>query len=202
MIQNLLPVLIGALVGGIITMLGWVANYYLGRKKEIESRQQEAKLHYLQQQIEELYAPLWSLIEQSKIVHEVALKRLPVRADGLTDRSKFTRQDNEIFMFFNENYYLPISAQISEILQKKVYLLRDGVMPGSCTDFIHHQVMNEALYRLWKEKAIDSSSVPGVGYPIHFNEDVKTVLDDLRQQYFREISLTTKSKRIRKQLQE
>jgi hypothetical protein len=197
MTQNLLPVLIGALVGGIITMLGWIANYYFGRKKEIETRQQEAKLHYLQQQIEELYAPLWSLVEQSRVIHEVARKRLPVRADGLTDRSKFTRQDNEIFMFFNENYYLQINSEISEILRKKVYLLRDGIMPESYTDFIHHQVMNESLYRLWKEKGIDSSSVPGRGYPIQFNEDVKTVLDDLRQQYFREIALTTKSKKAK-----
>src|SRR3989304_5906730 len=110
MLENLLPALIGALVGGLITMLGWFANYYFGRKKELETRQREAKLRYLQHQIEELYAPLWSLNKQTKTVHEAACKRLPVRADGSIDPPKFTAQDHEISRFFDETYYLPANG--------------------------------------------------------------------------------------------
>jgi hypothetical protein len=192
MLQNLLPALIGALVGGLITMLGWVANYYFGRKKEIETRQREAKLRYLQQQIEELYAPLWSLIEQTKTVHQVACKRLPVRNDGSIDPSKFTAQDDEISRFFNETYYLPANSQMAEIIRKKVHLLKDGILPVSFSDFIQHQVTSESLYRLWKEKNIDSSNVAGAAYPIQFNEDVKSALDELRKQYLAEINLLSK----------
>ena len=198
MSQNILPALIGALVGGVITMIGWLANYYLGRKKEIEVGQQKAKVEYIRQQIEELYAPLWGLTEQSKAVHDVALQRLPRNAEGLTDYSKFAPQDNEIFRFFNENYYLPINNQIMEIIHKKVYLLHDGILPASFTDFIRFQTLNESLYRLWREKGIDSSNVPGTRYPLQFNEDIKSALGELRREYEAGIALITKSKKPRR----
>ena len=194
--ENILPVLVGALVGGAITMLGWIINYYLGRNKDIELRQREARIDYIQQQIEEFYAPLWSLIEQSRIVYEVARQRLPTREDGMTDRSKFTKQDNEIYMFFNENYYSRINFEIAEIIRKKVYLLRDGVMPESFYDFIEHQTISETLYQLWKQKGIDSTGkVKGKAFPRQFGVDVKNTLDELRQQYHGEIKLTTKLKK-------
>lgn len=194
-IDNLLPALMGALVGGFITMIGWWVNYFLGRKKEIETQQRLARIHHIQLQIEELYAPVWSLIEQSKSVHAIACKRLPVRSDGLMDRSKFSQQDSEINQFFSETYFIPINAQISDILRKKVYLLKDGIMPASFFEFIEHQITNESLYRLWKEKGIDSSNTPGKGYPVKFGEDVKAILDDLRQQYNVEIAMISRTKK-------
>jgi hypothetical protein len=193
--ESVLPAMIGALVGGVVTVLGWITNYYLGRSKDIDIRQREARLRYIQQQIEEFYAPLWSLAEQSRIVHEVARQRLPIRADGFTDSSRFTPQDDEIYRFFNENYYLQINSQIAEIIRKKVYLLYDGILPQSFTDFFEHQIISESLYQLWKEKGIDSSIVKGKAYPPQFNKDIKATLDDLRQQYTHEINLTTKPKK-------
>lgn len=197
MSDNMMAALIGALVGGAITMTGWLVNYYLGRKKDIETRQQQARLEYIRQQIYELYAPLWGLIEQVKAVYAVARQRLPQNAEGLTDRSRFTSQDNEIFKFFNEVYYLPINNQIIEIIQKKTYLLRDGILPASFTDFIRFQTLNESLYRLWKEKGIDSSNVPGMKYPQQFNEDIKSALEALTKEHLAAIDLISKSPKAR-----
>jgi hypothetical protein len=196
--ENVLPALVGAFVGGIVTMLGWLINYYLGRNKDIEIRQREARIRHIQQQIEEFYAPLWSLAEQSRIIHDIARQRLPSREDGMTDKSRFTTQDSEIYSFFNENYYMRINLEIAEIIRKKIYLLQDGVMPESFHKFIEHQAISETLYQLWKQKGIDSTAkVPGRGFPIQFGVDVKDTLDQLRQKYTLEIKLTTNPSKSR-----
>jgi hypothetical protein len=192
---NFLPALIGALVGGGITVAGWLVNYYLERRKVIQASQREAKIHYLQQQIEELYGPLWSLVEQSRIAYSVACRKLPLRPGGSFDNARFSAQDNAVFGFFNESYFLPINAQVAELLRKKVYLLRDGEMPESFVQFFDHQIMSESLFRLWKEKGVDSSDINGPGYPAQFGPDVKAALDDLRQEYYAEIAIKSKIKK-------
>jgi len=197
--QSIIPVLIGALVGGFITMLGWFANYYFSRKKDIEAHQRNIRIHYLQQQIEELYAPLWGLVEQSETVYEIACMKLPLGANGRMDREKFTPKDNEVYMFFNEKYFLPINLQIAELIRKKVHLLHDGILPESFKDIIRNQVMGESLYQLWKIKGVDSSGVRGKAYPLTLKTDVKTTLDILRQSYVDEIALASRpQKRGRK----
>ncbi|PWB69079.1 MAG: hypothetical protein C3F07_20390, partial [Anaerolineales bacterium] len=167
--------------------------YYFSRRKETEIRKQEMRIRFLQQQIEELYAPLWALIEQSEIIYGIACKKLPIRDNGRMDREKFTSKDNEIYVFFNENYFLPINSKITDLIQKKMHLLYNGILPESFDDFIHHQIMGESLYRLWKAKNIDSSGVRGKGYPATFKGDVKSTLNQLRQEYLDETTIITKS---------
>jgi hypothetical protein len=193
---SIFPALVGALVGGFVTVLGWFANYYFSRKKDVESHQRDVRIRYLQQQIEELYAPLWALIEQSETIYRIACMKLPVQeADGRMDREKFTPKDNEIYMFFNETYFLPINLQIADLIRKKVHLLHEGILPESFNDFVHHQVMGESLYRLWKTRNVDSSGVRGKGYPATFKSDVKDILDELRKTYLDEIAIASKSRR-------
>ncbi len=200
--ENILPALVGAIVGGLVTMIGWFVNYSFGRRTDIETRQREARLLYLKEQIEELYAPLWGLAEQSRIVHEVAARRLPVQSDGRIDRSKFTKQDNEIYMFFNERYFLPINFQISELIRKKVYLLQDGKLPESFKGYLEHQVLGESLYQLWKEKSISSKQVEGKGYPPDFNDDLRATLDELRKQYHNEMAIASNIKKSKRNAKE
>jgi hypothetical protein len=189
--DNIAPALVGAVVGGLITMIGWFVNYSFGKRKDIELKQREARLNYTREQIEELYSPLWGLAEQSRIVRDVAARRLPSRPDGRLDRSRFTDEDNDIYMFFNEKYFLPINAQISELLRKKVYLLKDGKFPESFKGYLEHQALSESLYQLWKEKRISSKQVEGKGYPPEFNHDIKVALDELREQYLNQLAIIT-----------
>lgn len=196
--DNVLPALVGAVVGGLITMIGWFVNYSFSRRKDIELRQREARLNYLREQIEELYSPLWGLAEQSRIIHDVAARRLPASSDGKIDRFRFTKQDNEVYMYFNEKYFLPINSQVAELIRKKIYLLKDGQLPDSFKGYLEHQVLSESLYQLWKEKSISSKQVEGKGYPPKFNDDIKATLDELRRQYLNELAVISDIKRLNK----
>ena len=41
---QLMSALIGALVGGAITVLGWLANYYFAQKRDAENQRREAAM--------------------------------------------------------------------------------------------------------------------------------------------------------------
>lgn len=179
---QLLSATIGALVGGIITMLGWFANYYLARKKETEAHQREKSQQHLERQIEELYGPLWGLIQQSKVVYDVACQRLP-SINGNIDPGKFDKQESEIWNYWKDTFFLPINIQIAELLRTKVYLIESSEIPASFRDFLIHQAQFEVLHRLWKDKRIDSTQVHGIGWPPRFNSDVAESLGRLRTRY-------------------
>ncbi len=180
---QLLSALIGAVVGGLITVTGWFINYSLSRRKEDETRRKQAAQHHLERQIEELYGPLWSLIQQSKAVYNVACQRLPAGPSGRPDPGRFGGQDTQIWHYFVETYFLPINAQIAELIRSKVYLLESGQVPASFQDYMQHQAQFHVLHHLWKDKQVDSSNVTGGGWPAQFNVDVEQALDRLMKQY-------------------
>jgi hypothetical protein len=196
--QDFFQALLGVLAGGLITILGSAINFYFARRKDIETQQRESRIRYLQQQIEELYGPLWGLLEQSETIYEIASMKMTRGPDGFF-RKDLTSDESKIYRFFNENYFLPINLQIVDIIRKKVHLLNEGVMPESFKDVIQNHAVRESLFQLWKTTGIDSSDIRGKPYPKTLKADIKTTLDMLRQQYVDEIALASKpQKRKRK----
>jgi len=179
---QLLSVLIGALVGGTVTMLGWFANFYLSRRKEAEIHRRETSQQHLERQIEELYGPLWGLIQQSEAVYEVACERLPSTQSRVI-QAEFNEQESRIWNYLRETFFLPTNVQIAELLRTKVYLIESSEMPVSFRDFLSYQAQFEVLYRLWKDKGIESRQVRGIGWPAQFNLDVEESLKRLRERY-------------------
>jgi hypothetical protein len=179
---QLLSALIGALVGGTITMLGWFANYHLSRKKEAETHRRETTQQQLERQIEELYGPLWGLIQQSKAIYHVACQRLP-SVNGKVNQSEFNEQESEIWNYLKDTFFLPINVQTAQLLHTKAYLIESSEIPVSFKNFLTYQAQFEVLHRLWKDKGIDSTQVSGIGWPAQFNSDVAESLAKLRKQY-------------------
>jgi hypothetical protein len=59
-VQALYP----AILAAIVSILGWYVAYAYAKRREDRTRCLEIQLKYRQQQIQELYGPLLSLIEQ------------------------------------------------------------------------------------------------------------------------------------------
>jgi len=180
---QLLSALIGALAGAVVTVIGWLVNYYFSRKQEDETRRREAALRHLERQMEELYGPLWGLIQQSQTVYEVACKRLPSGPDGRTDPSRFNQQDGATWHYLVESYFLPTNAHMAELIRTKVYLIDADEIPASFQEFLVHQMQLEVLHRLWKERGVDSTHVANQGWPPQFSKDVAASLEGLKKRY-------------------
>lgn len=183
--NNILAALIGAGVAGLVSMVALFLNNSLEQKKDDEARRRELKIAYLERQIEELYGPVWGLIEQSRRLYEVTCKDLPRHPDGRLARDQFTREQTVEYNFIKENYFIPIHTQIAEILCTKMHLVDQKELPDSFVEFFGYAALTRSSYQLMKEKQIGhlDQMVKKVKWPHSFNQDIKRKLEELRMEH-------------------
>lgn len=177
-------ILLDKLAIGIVVLLGaFVLNRLLerykvqqAREKEIEMLQVAAARQYLQRQVEELYSPLFGLIQRAQQIYNIAKAKVP----SLDGSSVATRQEAEIWRWFVETYFLPINQQIGELIRSKIYLLENGELPESFVRFLEHETQFECLHRLWQDKQVTSDSIKGAGWPKDIQHGVQETLQRLR----------------------
>jgi hypothetical protein len=177
--------LIGALIGGLVTAVGW----YVTKRKEDLFRRQEASLNYRQRQIEDLYGPLFGIIQQSRAVYDVAKKFVPINKDGRIDVQNFQPEHEKIWAHYVDSYIRPLNKQAVELIRSKMYLLNSDTLPESFRQFLEHTTHLEAVNSLAREGLNTFPNAPWAGYPAQFNQDVKEALDNLLIQYKSEIRL-------------
>jgi hypothetical protein len=177
--------LVGATTGSLVTVIGWSVNYRLSRKKEEASRKNQAKLTYIQKQIEELYGPLFGLIQNAQFVREVATGTLPSSPEGyiLFEQFDDTKGDTQAWRYFVEGHFLPLIDRMSNLIYKNLHLLESGEIPESFQHFFRHKAHFDCLDRLWREKGIRNESYQSEGWPVQFGEDVQRTLDQLIARY-------------------
>lgn len=178
--KTLLPAVIGAAAGALVAAIGWLVVHALATRRETLARRDGAARDHLEKQIECLYGPLLGLILQSRLAFDVAARVLPRDQSGQIDFSRFSDRNSETWRFFVEAYFLPVNAKIRELIRAHMHLLEAGILPDSFAAFFEHEVQFEALHRLWREKGVDSTGVPSLGWPPMFESDVQKTLDELR----------------------
>jgi hypothetical protein len=185
--QQVQLVLLDKLAIGIVVLVAaFVLNRLLERYKTLQAREKELALlqitterAYVQRQLEELYSPLMALIQQSQEIYNIAASKLP----SLSGRPPANKDEAEVWRWFVETYFLSINKQIGDIIRTKIYLLENGVLPESFTQFWRHETQYECLHRLWKDKQVSSDEIVGVGWPKTIQNDVETVLGRLRRRH-------------------
>jgi len=163
-------------ITGAITVAGWYATYAYAKAREDRTRRLDVLLKFRSRQIEELYGPLLSLIEQVFNVWQVREKVLPAVAHAPEDQSR-TRE------FFWQHYFFPLHQEIGSLLRTKLYLLEEGRVPESFTQYLEHATQEACQHRLRSELGLDTSAVPGRPWPQAFHADVKRTLDRLMEEY-------------------
>jgi hypothetical protein len=145
--------LIAASIGAIVTVSGWYVTYTYTKRMEDRRRRLEARLHYTSQQIEQLYGPLLSLIEQIFNVWSV-------RAKILENCDCSSEQNTAIRELIWRQYFTPIHVEIAALLRTKLYLLEGSNLPESFAKYLEHAMQEECQHLLWNQLQIDTSRVP------------------------------------------
>jgi hypothetical protein len=169
---EILPVLITAAV----TVFGWYATYSYAKIREDRTRRLDLLIKLRAQQIEQLYGPLLSLIEQIFNVWQVQENVLRGTSYAKDDQRK-------IRDFFWRHYFTPLHQEIRALLKTNPYLLEGGRIPESSTEYLEHATQEACQHRLWSELGIDTSKVKGRQWPQMFYKDVKSALDELMNDY-------------------
>jgi hypothetical protein len=175
-----LVALTAAITSAIVTRRGWRED----QRRKFQQLQYESEIAHVKRQIEELYGPLYGLIQKSEAIGKVYEKVLPSNEEKSNVYNKTDHYKN-IWLFFRENYFYPIGEKQAELINSKTHLLYSKEMPESFDQFLRHQATRECLLRLWKEYNIDSMK-RGVNssYPEkQFKDDVKFALDQLKEEY-------------------
>jgi hypothetical protein len=159
-----------------VTAVGWYATYAYAKRAENRTRRAEIQLKYRAQQIEELYGPLLSLIEQVFNVWEV--RETILKGGNYSDAVQ-----KSIGEFFWQRYFSPLHKEIGELLRTRLYLLENSHLPKSFGEYLQHATQEACQHQLWDELKIDTSHVPGRKWPRQFDQDVKKTLDSLMEQY-------------------
>ena len=172
--QPLYPVFLA----GLVTIMGWYATYAYAKRREDRTRRLEIHLKYRQRQIEELYGPLLSLIEQIFNVWQVRQNIIKASRDSLS-----SEQTQKVREFFWERYFAPLHSEIAALLKTKLYLLEGGLLPKSFSQYLEHATQEACQRRLWDELQIDTKHVRGQRWPDKFYEEVRDTLQLLMQRH-------------------
>lgn len=170
------PVLTSALIAATVTIIGWFSTYLITKQREDRTRRIELLLKYHQRQIEELYGPLVSLIEQVFNVWDV-------RKNILSHGGYSPRNTERIRQFFWGQYFHPLHQEIRSLLRTKLYLLEGGRIPPSFLKYLQHSTQEESQHRIWDELKLDTSKTPPKEFPQGFYEDIKGSLERLMNEY-------------------
>lgn len=153
-------------------MTGWLVSSTQARKRETELRRETSAQRFLERQIEELYAPLLGLLEQNATMFEAEQK--------WKDEHKGHAMTVKVERFFFHKVYVPQNASICELIRAKNYLLEDGALRNSLTDFVKHALHWEAHFRLVEEISVDETFMNVPPYPLSLVAHAQQALDDLR----------------------
>lgn len=159
-----------------VTALGWYATYAYTKHKEDRTRRLEIQIKYRAQQIQELYGPLLSLIEQIFNVWQV-------RKSVLDEGTYSDENQQRIREFFWHRYFSPLHKEIGDLLRTRLYLLEGSHLPKSFSEYLEHSTQENCQHALWNELHLDTSRVQGRPWPGEFYDDVQKGLGRLLGEY-------------------
>lgn len=171
--------IVAIIVSFFTTVISWFVLHFLYNRREDRRRSIEAYKEHLQKQIEELYGPLYGLIQYGEVLNEVEQQRIPKDADD----EKYA----EIIDFIREKYYLPLNTRMLELIRSKTHLLDKEIMTKDLKDFLRHAAQFECFHKLYKERGIQSHKFQPIEYPADFKKEIKETLYALVDKYKKQI---------------
>jgi hypothetical protein len=152
--------IVAALTATLVSGAFSVLTLIVVSRNEKRKRREEARLRHVQRQIEELYGPLYGLIQFGAAINDIEWLRLPKES---RDEKGWPQdeQGGKTLQFFREHYYLPLNEQMMELIRTKVYLLASDGIPDSFSQFIRHAAQLDCSHRLWRK----STSVLPIARP-------------------------------------
>lgn len=154
--ENPTIAIIVAGITAVLTVIGWNVSHYLARRREDRTRRIESTIDKLERQIEELYGPLLSLVEQIFNVWRV-------RRRILEDIDEAQRGKIDTFVW--KEYFLPLHMEIRELLKTRLYLVERKDVRACISDYLEHSTQELFQKRLYDELGIDTSHIKGKSWP-------------------------------------
>lgn len=179
-----------AILGAVVTAIGWLVTYILSTSTERHRQRLIAQVEFTKQQLEELYGPLAFLIledEQSWRDLQEILGRDYVFLDDYIDED-----DLKTWLFWVENVFFPRHQKIVDLLTSKTHLIEGERVPDSFLAFLNHQHSWKINHERWQKQGFAYSWHSKVNYPTGFDKEVLTTFEHLKKRHSRLIGKISK----------
>ena len=172
--------LIVAILGAVVTALGWLITNILSTSTERRRQRLMARIDFTRQQLEELYGPLAFLVlegEQSEQDLREVLK------SDIFLKEKIEEDELATWLFWVENDFFPRHQKIVELLSSKTHLIEGESIPKSFLEFLSHSHSWKLKHERWQKQGVAYSWCSKLRYPIEFNKEVLSTFEYLKKHH-------------------
>lgn len=171
--------LLVAILGAIVTAIGWLITYILSSSMERRQQRLIAQVEFTKQQLEELYGPLAFLVwegEQSNRELEAIVGK---------DFKEFSKNEDKrnTWLFWVENDIFPRHQKIVDLLSRKTYLIEGESLPESFLEFMTHSHSWKISHERWQKQSIVYPLHSEQRYPLEFNKEVLSTFEYLKKHH-------------------
>ncbi len=201
MADELAIALIGIIITACLTVIGWNVTHFLGKRREMQIRVLEITLKRAENQIEELYGPLYSLVNQLFVIWDTEDRLNEIfQNKSLKEKYKITDDiPGKIEIYFKETHYFPIYNRIRELFSTKLYLLENAEIPNSFQQYLDYSTQEYIQHKIWQDRNISTEYLHGLDWPDSLEEDIKQELKKIMEIYYAALKsirhIKTKKKR-------
>ena len=170
--------LLVAIIGAIITGIGWLVQSALDRRRqqqqiqaEDQRRRDSARLSQVTAQLQELYGPLVCLMYEGREGWSDLLRTL---GRSYVDLSGKEPNDPEVetWVFWAEHLFLPRNERIMELLTTKMHLVEGPARPESYVSFIEHHQSWTIRHSRWRETGAPYNWHSSISWPVTFELEI------------------------------
>jgi hypothetical protein len=188
--------LIIALIGALVTALGWLVTNLLSASSEKHRRRLIYQTKFIRQQLNQLYGPLAFLLLEGQQTFQALADCLG--RDHLIDSDVETFSEPELkaWLFWIDADFFPRNEKIKQLLARSTHLIEGGAVPASFLIFLDHYNSWKINHDRWIKEEIAYSWHSKINWPEQFEKDVLETFQILKQRHARLMGLIEEDRRF------
>lgn len=172
-----------ALIGAIVTMVGWVANNVLSSISERRREKLNFQIEHTRQQLQKLYGPLAFLMFEGRQSYEELFIVLGRKYVFRTDDDELSEPERETWLFWAEHVFLPHNERIKSLMAKNVHLIEGPQLPKSWLAFLDHANSWQLHHERYLSSGKSYSLRSRINWPATFEDEVISTFAMLKERY-------------------
>lgn len=164
--------LLVAIITATASILSWVVSSIFSSWREKRKEKLEARLKFIDKQLEELYGPLAFLVHEGENSFKSIFKTNRKKWVSLKGDDPIPKEQLELWIFWVENDFFPRNEKIKHLLMEKTHLIEGAKVPDSHLQFMEHYNTWKLDHLRWTEDGVDYPFISRVNFPDEFNDEV------------------------------
>lgn len=186
--------LLVALVGAVITALGWLVTHFLSSSSEKRLRRLIYQRKFIRRQIVELYGPLAFLLLEGRQTFQALADTLGREHLIDEDVDTFSEQELKAWLFWVDADFFPRNEKIKALLSKKTHLIEGEAVPESYLAFLDHYNSWKISHERWVKQGVKYGWRSKLNWPDQFEVDVICTFKELKKRHAFLIGLISEDK--------